>query len=88
MSVCATWSPPAAPFSEMTFAWGDLTVDVLAPTVALVTTTFDFSGTDSAGEVYGVAGTWTGVSVLLDGEWKIVNVAETFPPAETSPETT
>lgn len=68
--------------------WGNLNIQVLAPNVAVVTTAFDYTGTDNAGAVMSVSGTWTAVWVKEAGSWKMVNVAETFPPAEAAPEAT
>jgi uncharacterized protein (TIGR02246 family) len=65
------------------FAWGDLHIQVLAPTAAVVTTTFDFTASDTSGNRFVTRPTWTAVWVEEDGEWKMVNVAETFPLRET-----
>lgn len=69
--------------SVESFEWGNLHIQVLAPTVAAVTTTFDFAATDTAGAPIAISGTFTAVWAEGDGEWKIVNVAETFPQPET-----
>jgi hypothetical protein len=63
--------------------WGEIFVQVLAPTVAAVTTTFDFAGSDTTGAAVAVSGTFSSVWVEADGEWKIVNLSETFPQPET-----
>ena len=68
--------------------WGELNIQVLAPDIAVVTSVFNYTGTDTAGAVIPLTGTWTAVWVEEGGSWKMVNVAETFPPAEVSPETT
>lgn len=65
------------------FEWGDLHIQVLAPTAAVVTTTFDFAASDTSGNRFVTRPTWTAVWVEEDGEWKMVNVAETFPLRET-----
>ncbi|UCG89136.1 MAG: nuclear transport factor 2 family protein [Gemmatimonadota bacterium] len=78
------WTPLAR--GEMN--WGDLNIQVLAPNVAVVTSVFDYAAIDTAGATAVYSGTWTAVWVEQDGNWKMVNVAETFPPAETSPEGT
>jgi uncharacterized protein (TIGR02246 family) len=75
-----------APFAGFEGDWGELNIQVLAPTVAVVTSRFDFTGVDTAGNETQFYGTWTGVWVEQDGEWKMVNAAETFPAAEASPE--
>ncbi len=61
------------------FEWGDLHIQALAPHVAVVTTTFDFAATDTTGAPIAVNGTSSTVWLQADGEWKIVNTAETFP---------
>ncbi len=61
------------------FEWGDLRIHVLAPSAAVVTTTFDFAATDTAGNRFVTTPTWTAVWVQVDGQWEMVNVAETFP---------
>jgi len=75
-----------APFAGFEGDWGELNIQVLTPTVAVVTSRFDFTGIDTAGNETQFYGTWTGVWVEQDGEWKMVNAAETFPAAEASPE--
>jgi ketosteroid isomerase-like protein len=73
--------------SVESFEWGDLHIQALAAHVAAVTTTFDFQASDTTGAPIAVNGTFSTVWVQTDGEWKIVNVAATFPAAETSDET-
>jgi len=75
-----------APIARFAGDWGELNFQVLAPTVAVVTSISDFTGIDTAGNETQFYGTWTGVWVEKDGEWKMVNAAETFPAAEASPE--
>ena len=78
-----TWSM----FAEVeSFAWGDLHIQVLAPNIAVVTTTFDFAATDTTGGPIALTGTFSTVWLRTDGEWKIVNSAETYPPTEAAPE--
>lgn len=64
------------------FAWGELRIQVLAKDAAVVTTSFAFSATDTAGNQFASAPTWTAVWLERDGLWKMVNVSETFPPPE------
>ncbi len=66
------------------FQWGDLHIQALTPHVAAVTTTFDFAASDTTGAPVAASGTFSAVWVQTDGEWKIVNLAETFPTPETS----
>ncbi len=66
------------------FQWGDLHIQALAPHIAAVTTTFDFAASDTTGAAIAVSGTFSTVWVQTAGEWKIVNLAETFPTPETS----
>jgi len=68
--------------------WGDLHIQVLAPNVAAVTTTFDYAATDTAGAAFTLSGTFSMVWLQSEGEWKIINVAETFPPPVTANEGT
>ena len=70
--------------SVESFEWGDLHIQALAPNVAAVTTTFAFAASDTTGAPISVSGTFSTVWVQTDGEWKIVNLAETFPAPETS----
>ena len=67
---------------------GDLHIQALAPNVAAVTTTFSFAASDTAGAPVAVNGTFSTVWVQTDGEWKIVNLAETFPAQEPSTDAT
>ncbi|UCG84848.1 MAG: nuclear transport factor 2 family protein [Gemmatimonadota bacterium] len=83
-TVKAHWAPLASGEID----WGDLNIQVLAPNVAVVTSVFDYTATDTAGVTAPFSGTWTAVWVEQDGNWKMVNVAETLPPAEESPEDT
>ena len=69
--------------SVQNFQWGDLHIQVLAPNVAAVTTTFDFAGSDTTGAAAAISGTASYVWVKTDGGWKIVSGAETFPPVAT-----
>ena len=74
-------------FGEVdSFAWGDLHIQVLARDAAVVTTTFDFAATDTAGAPIALTGAFT--TVWLDTElgWKIVNSAESYTPPEPAPE--
>jgi len=70
------------------FAWGELHIQVLASNIAVVTTTFDFAASDTTGAPIVMNGTESTVWVQTDGEWKIVNVSETFPTPEPSTEGT
>jgi hypothetical protein len=81
-TVAAHW----APIASMEGNWGNLNIQVLAPNVAVATSVFNFTATDNAGATTHFTGTWTAVWVEREGAWKMVNVAETFPPAETPPE--
>ena len=72
--------------SVESFAWGDLHIQVLTSQIAVVTTTFDFAASDTAGAPIAVNGTFSSVWLQADGEWKIVNLAETFPAPEPSTE--
>jgi len=78
------------PGMQMTsFAWGDLNIQVLAPDVGIVTTTFDESFTDAEGTPMDMNGTFTAVWVRTDTGWKIVNASVTLPQPEPSyPEST
>jgi ketosteroid isomerase-like protein len=74
-------------FGEVeSFSWGDLHIQVLAPNAAVVTTTFDFAATDTAGSPIALTGSFTTVWAETDGEWKIVNAAEIYTPPEPTPE--
>jgi ketosteroid isomerase-like protein len=83
-TVRAHWAPLASGEID----WGNLNIQVLAPNVAVVTSVFNYAGTDTTGGTVSVSGTWTAVWVEQDGDWKTVNVAETFPAAEASPDDT
>jgi ketosteroid isomerase-like protein len=74
--------------SVQNFQWGDLHIQVLAPTVAAVTTTFEFAASDTTGAPVTVSGTASYVWLHTDGGWKIVSGAETFPSPETPNEGT
>ncbi|UCC71785.1 MAG: nuclear transport factor 2 family protein [Gemmatimonadota bacterium] len=78
-------------YESAEFAWGDdHYIQVLAPDIACVTSTYEWHATTTAGETEDARGTWTVVLRKRDGVWKIVMVAQTFPPPETTttPETT
>ena len=60
------------------FDWGDLHTRVLAPNVAVVTTTYEAVATDTAGFSFAGNATWVAVWVRTDGGWKMANVAETW----------
>jgi uncharacterized protein (TIGR02246 family) len=66
------------------FAWGDdHYVQVLAPDIACVTSTWEWSATSKAGETEDIGGTWTVVLRKQDGVWKIAVAAESLlPPPE------
>jgi ketosteroid isomerase-like protein len=68
--------------SVQDFEWGELHIQVLAPSVASVTTTFDFAGTDTTGVQVSVNGTALYVWLKTDSGWKIVTAAEMFPRPE------
>jgi ketosteroid isomerase-like protein len=70
------------------FHWGDLHIQVLAPNVAAVTTTFDFAASDTTGAPVAISGTASYVWLKTDSGWKIVSGAETFPSPETPNEGT
>jgi ketosteroid isomerase-like protein len=72
--------------SVESFAWRDLHLQALAADIAVVTTMFDFVATDTAGAPIALNGTFSTVWLQTDGEWKIVNSAETYPPAEAAPQ--
>jgi uncharacterized protein (TIGR02246 family) len=67
------------------FAWGDdHYVQVLAPDIACVTSTWEWHAITPAGETEDARGTWTVVLRKRDGVWKIAMVAESVvPPPET-----
>lgn len=70
--------------SVKSFNWGRLDTQVLAPDVAVVTTTFDFDGTDTTGAPIVIKGIATHVWLRTAEGWKIVNGAETYPRPEAS----
>jgi hypothetical protein len=80
-TVRAHWG---APLASGEIDWGDLHIQVLAPNVAVVTSVFDYTTIDTAGVATPYSGTFTAVWAEQDGNWKIVNMAETFPAPETS----
>jgi hypothetical protein len=83
-TVRAHWAPLASGEID----WGDLNIQVLAPNVAVVTSVFNYTATDTAGATIPFSGTWTAVWLEQDGSWKMANVAETFPVPEPSTDTT
>ena len=68
--------------SVESFEWGELQIQILSKNAAVVTTSFDFSASDTAGNQFTASPTWTAVWLEQDGQWKMINVAETFPPPE------
>lgn len=70
--------------SVESFQYGDLITQVLDPNVAVVTTTFDFAGTDTTGAAVAFHGIATYVWLNTDNGWKIVNATETSPRPETN----
>ena len=73
-------------YESAEFAWGDEHyVQVLAPDIACVTSTWEWHATRTTGETEDTQGTWTVVLRKREGVWKIATAAESFPPP---PETT
>ncbi len=60
------------------FEWGDLHTRVLAPNVALVSTTYEALATDTSGASFAGNATWVAVWIKTDGQWKMASVAETW----------
>jgi hypothetical protein len=60
------------------FEWGELHTRVLAPNVALVSTTYEAVATDAAGVSFGGNATWVAVWIEVGGQWKMASVAETW----------
>ena len=74
------------PGLQMTsFAWGELNIQVLAPDIGIVTTTFDETFTDAEGTPTDMIGTFTAVWVRTDAGWKIVNASVRLPQPEPTP---
>jgi len=65
--------------AQSTVTYDEIFVDVLDLDHGVVTTTFDWSATDTAGMPQRLHGTYTTVMSRTTGGWKVVNVAETFP---------
>jgi uncharacterized protein (TIGR02246 family) len=74
-----------ANYESAEFTWGDRYIQVMAPDVACVTSTWEWHATTTAGETEDSRGTWTVVLRKHDGVWKIAVAAESYPPP---PETT
>jgi ketosteroid isomerase-like protein len=75
-------------YESVEFAWGDdHYVQVMAPDIACVTSTWEWHAVTTAGETDDAQGTWTVVLRKSDGVWKIAVAAESFPPPP-PPETT
>jgi len=64
----------------------DEAIQVLALDIAVVTGDLTCSGTASAGGPFLIDHTFTAVLVKRNDQWKIVNLSETYPQAETSSE--
>jgi len=69
--------------SVQNFQWGDLHIQVLAPNIAVVATTFDLAASYTTGDPVAVSGTASHVWLKTDGSWKIVSGAETSRSPET-----
>lgn len=65
--------------AQSTVTYGEIFVDVLDLDHGVVTATFDWSATDTAGVPQRLRGTYTTLMSHTTGGWKVVNVAETFP---------
>lgn len=51
--------------------WDDMHVEVLSDQLAVLTATFRWSSTDTAGVRTDLKGVWTGVFVRRQGQWRI-----------------
>ena len=68
----AFWDNVGRNMRDPKWTWGTMHVDVLAPSAAVVTTTYRVPHITPAGEPHVIAGAWTAVFQQRDGRWVIV----------------
>ena len=65
--------------TEADLRWIDTHIDVLTSTVAVATTTYEFTAVLETGDTVQSAGTFMCIYVARDGEWKVDYSAHSFP---------
>lgn len=68
--------------AQSTVTYEQMYVDVLSPDYGVVTATFNWSAVDTTGTQQQMRGTYTTLMSRTAGGWKVINVAESFPPVE------
>lgn len=66
--------------AESTVTYDQIYVDVLDSDLGVVTATFDWAAIDTAGIPQKLRGTYTTLMARTENGWKVINVAESFPP--------
>ena len=59
--------------------YDEIYVDVLDSDLGVVTSTFDWSAIDTAGNPQQLHGTYTTLMARTEDGWKVINVSESFP---------
>lgn len=70
--IAAFWTNVGRNMRDARVEWTAMHIDVLAPTVAVMTATYRIPHRQPNGLPHVIGGAWTAVFVLRDGQWRII----------------